>query len=125
MLLISEAVEHPQVNGLYKREDYTNAGKVVFKHVSRSLFLHRHEGKCCHGNWHINTEIEGGTWYYWTGKSDDFMANDNWKVIGTNTVSNLTIATGDFEFAWQVKEVNSVRSITADAKIALRLNSTF
>lgn len=44
-----------------------NGGKAVFKHSQQSLFLHADNRPCCHGNWHINSEIEGGDVYYWAG----------------------------------------------------------
>ena len=71
-ITVSDAVVHPKVNGLWVKQDETNGDKVVFKHSTKSLFLHADTRPCCHGNWHINSAIEGGEVFYWAGKSLNF-----------------------------------------------------
>jgi len=66
-LRISGAVKHVDANGIYE-EVGENGGKPVYKHVERDLFLYSDTRKCCHRNWQINSQLEGGTLLYWAYK---------------------------------------------------------
>ena len=97
-ITLSDAVVHPEVNGLWLKQDGTNGGKVVFKHSESSLFLHADTRTCCHGNWHINSQIKGGEVFYWAGQSLNFpMQKGGFYVASTSPPeqSELVITLGD------------------------------
>ena len=81
---MSGAVIHPGVNGVYEKQDETHADKVVYKHSTASIFLAADTRSCCHGNWHINSQVEGGKVFYWANKSEKFpLQKGGFYIAGT------------------------------------------
>ena len=99
-IIISDAAAHPSVNGVWVRLSKTNAGKPVFKHISRELYLHADSRPCCHGNWHINSEIEGGTVYFWAYRNPQILPVDGFFYISSTSPpepSKLKLTLGNFQ----------------------------
>ena len=91
-LTISGAVVHPEVNGIWKKED----DKIVYKHLTASLFLHADTRN--NGNWHITPAIDGGKGLYWARKSQIFpLQEGKFFIGGTNPPeqSKLVITLGN------------------------------
>ena len=61
-----------------------NGEKTAYKHTREQVYLHADTRTCCHGNWHISSEIEGGTTYYWASKSEELHSSTQFYVGSTS-----------------------------------------
>lgn len=95
---IKGAACHPIVNGRYEWT-HMHHDKPVYRHTRNRVWLFADTCEGNNGNWHLSSEVEGGTLYYWAAKTDHFEFDKRvFRVTVTNVLSPAKACKGDSNF---------------------------
>ena len=83
---------HPQINGLWVKQDEQYGGYVLYEHSTESLFLYKKEGGSRY--WMISAVLEGDPKFYFSNSNSD-EPPEYWFVSKTREKGQFDITYGD------------------------------